>query len=203
MNNYRHVTIAFILTALLLAAIVGVYQYQQQKINSLVSQQLPVATPIPTISHSDPATVGEESISTWQSFSNDIAKVSFQYPNAWKLTVENAPKIFPEFNNEVQGSIILDGGLVGSIYISLGSGTGGPLCKTIGGKIRDLFVGTKTEKGCYQNIEKYFILSTSCADCSGVVNENIIYNLKVIYTSGAPEGQKLVNQILSTFKFTQ
>ena len=89
MVNKSFIKILF-LSVLLFALVGAIYSQQRQKINSLVSQQLPVATPIPTISHSDPAAVGEESVSTWQTYKNDQYGFSFQYPSSFISDVNNA-----------------------------------------------------------------------------------------------------------------
>lgn len=193
--NYRHINLAFLFTALFLAALFGVYQYQQQKINSLLSQTVTEITPTPT---SLPELVSE-STTDWQIYKNDKLGFEFSYPSIWfKLdSADSSGNIYFSTSN-IASPMEMNST---DIWLSI-SNKVQPTKATLLNKV------TKTVQDNQVTILTYGspkIPTESGSNISyQISNKNLFIELNYFSfnQNTLKDNTAIFNQILSTFKFT-
>lgn len=152
-----------------------------------------------TFKFTNPVPTGDSTTSSWQTFSSDVAKFSFQYPATWSLKESSPIKLNTD---EVNGQLSLTGP-EGSATITLGTGFGGGTCDVWGGKLQNIKVGNQIQKTCLlvqNNQENY---NSTCADCGDLKNSTIDYNVKYTVNTPVDTNRSTLTKILSTFKFTK
>lgn len=161
-----------------------------------------IAIPVAVITSTIQPSPAIDTTTGWKIYTDNVTGFSINYPNGWTLVADKVDK-WPEYSAdneyEYSGKLGISNPTVGAVNLMFGSGFGGGTCSGFGGKLISVPLGNNKNLNC-QLPNSNGSSGGSCGDCGGVKKGNTGFVLNV--TVKDITKKKIIDQILSTFKFT-
>ena len=151
-------------------------------------------------------TTAPDDTANWKTYTDAVAGFELKYPANWSYLVKSSTTT----SSGQQGKEIYSGSLSffgpeGQIELVFGDGFGGGPCAEMktGGKLVDVKIGDHTIPLCNYSEGGKIYYGSPFGDAGGPITSNSSYNFTYSFLESNPQNKNLIDQILSTFKFTE